>query len=249
MSEEWKDIPNYEGLYQISELGRVKNKKTQRILNPLKVSENSNLQRVCLYNSGKKRRYYIHKLVDVTFYNKEYTVEKNLYTNSEVSTIKSMYKDGYSDDEIAKVLNRSVSAIQLKRSKLDLVKTFLENRIWEHWEVEYLKKNYKIVNIYAMMERLGRSRSSILHKATRIGITISKRHNLTERKKQADNIQKLANQGYYAAEISKMLRISKQTIHNQIKEFELTMIDGHKTERYLLKREKSAAEFWAKGRG
>lgn len=32
MEEIWKDIEGYEGLYQISNLGRVKNIKTKRIL-------------------------------------------------------------------------------------------------------------------------------------------------------------------------------------------------------------------------
>ena len=32
MQEIWKDIENYEGLYQVSNLGKVKNVKTQKIL-------------------------------------------------------------------------------------------------------------------------------------------------------------------------------------------------------------------------
>ena len=33
MKEKWKDIPNYEGLYQISDKGRVKNSKNQILKN------------------------------------------------------------------------------------------------------------------------------------------------------------------------------------------------------------------------
>lgn len=32
MKEEWKDIENYEGLYQVSSFGRVKRLNTNRIL-------------------------------------------------------------------------------------------------------------------------------------------------------------------------------------------------------------------------
>ena len=32
MEEIWKDIPNYEGLYQVSNLGNVRNKKTKKHL-------------------------------------------------------------------------------------------------------------------------------------------------------------------------------------------------------------------------
>ena len=31
-NEVWKDIPNYEGLYQVSNLGNVRNKKTKKYL-------------------------------------------------------------------------------------------------------------------------------------------------------------------------------------------------------------------------
>lgn len=31
-NEAWKDIPDYEGLYQVSNLGNVRNKKTKKLL-------------------------------------------------------------------------------------------------------------------------------------------------------------------------------------------------------------------------
>ena len=34
MIEEWKDIPNYEGLYEISDLGNVKSIYSNKILKP-----------------------------------------------------------------------------------------------------------------------------------------------------------------------------------------------------------------------
>lgn len=32
MTEIWKDIPNYEGLYQASNLGHIKNTRTDKVL-------------------------------------------------------------------------------------------------------------------------------------------------------------------------------------------------------------------------
>lgn len=73
MEEIWKDIPGYEGLYQVSNLGRVKSilrsdkyySSKGRILTP----EKSTLGylRVCLYSQSIPKRQFIHRLVAQTF--------------------------------------------------------------------------------------------------------------------------------------------------------------------------------------
>ena len=71
MKEVFKDIPGYEGLYQVSNLGRVKslnpygNKEKERILKPQK-SKNGYLQLV-LFKNKLKKMYYVHRLVATTF--------------------------------------------------------------------------------------------------------------------------------------------------------------------------------------
>lgn len=77
MEETWKDIPNYEGLYQVSNLGRVKSLKRfknnhgakQLVEEKIKSVEmsNSGYLQVCLYKNGKGNLKYIHKLVANTF--------------------------------------------------------------------------------------------------------------------------------------------------------------------------------------
>ena len=65
MMEIWKDIKGYEGLYQVSNLGRVKSlKNREKILNPF--SDNNYLN-VDLFKNRKKKRYKIHRLVAITF--------------------------------------------------------------------------------------------------------------------------------------------------------------------------------------
>lgn len=64
MKEKWKDIPNYEGLYQISDKGRVKNSKNQ-ILKSNKRYDG--YEKVNLSKNGKKKTYYLHRLVVNTF--------------------------------------------------------------------------------------------------------------------------------------------------------------------------------------
>lgn len=176
-------------------------------------------------------------------------MERRFYSKQEISIIKLMYKSGCSDDEIAKALNRTPIAIKIKRQRLDLAKRFVEKRNWEEWETEYLKENYEKIGISAIMEHLGRSYNSVVVKAAKNNIRTKKRCSLEERKKQADDIQKLANEGYYASEISKKLRINDTTVYSRRVEFGLKIIDGHDTERYQLKMEKLSKMFWAKGRG
>nr|DAQ59816.1 MAG TPA: homing endonuclease [Caudoviricetes sp.] len=69
MDEIWKDIEGYEGLYQVSNLGRVKslsNLKTKRekILVPIK---NKGYFYVRLFRSGKSKRVYVHTLAASAF--------------------------------------------------------------------------------------------------------------------------------------------------------------------------------------
>ena len=66
MKEVFLDIPNYEGLYQISNLGNVKNIRTGKLLKNFGVGEG--YRGVELYNinhDGKK--FYLHRLVAQSF--------------------------------------------------------------------------------------------------------------------------------------------------------------------------------------
>lgn len=73
MEEVWKDIPNYEGLYQVSNLGRVKS--LSRMMQKRKCVEtikkptlsNKGYYRLPLYNNGKVKYYAIHRLVAELF--------------------------------------------------------------------------------------------------------------------------------------------------------------------------------------
>ena len=69
MIEVWRDIRGYEGLYQVSNLGRVKSIPRERtkggILKPLK--DTTGYLSVNLYKNGKIKRYKIHRLVANNF--------------------------------------------------------------------------------------------------------------------------------------------------------------------------------------
>lgn len=99
MKEIWKPIKNYENYYEISNLGNVKNIKTQKIL--IGDKNNMGYRRVILYNPIKKR-FFIHRLVAYHFCN---GYKPNLIVN---------HKDGN------KLNNRANNLEWVTRSENDL---------------------------------------------------------------------------------------------------------------------------------
>ena len=77
MDEIWRDIEGYEGLYQVSNLGRVKALPKycfngsgnwlmqERILSPITTTRGYFY--VCLYKAKQQRRFFIHRLVASAF--------------------------------------------------------------------------------------------------------------------------------------------------------------------------------------
>ena len=69
--EEWKDIPGYEGEYQVSNMGRIKSlhdrygNYRERLLKPIK--NKGNYLRVNLFKNGKQKTCLIHRLVAMAF--------------------------------------------------------------------------------------------------------------------------------------------------------------------------------------
>ena len=81
-NELWKDIPNYEGYYQVSNQGRVKNSKTNYILKnwvagQRKSRPKNNYFAVELSKDGAKSTKYVHVLVALSFLDSQY-LDKNL---------------------------------------------------------------------------------------------------------------------------------------------------------------------------
>ena len=81
MIEEWKNISGYEGLYQVSNLGRIKslshrsNHRNELILKPAIVQ---GYKKVNLCKNGKSKIYPVHRLVAIAFIeNKENKPEVN----------------------------------------------------------------------------------------------------------------------------------------------------------------------------
>lgn len=65
MEEIWKDIKDFEGLYQISNFGKVKNSRTNRILKNKK--DKDGYLYVILSKKSKIKALKIHRLVGIAF--------------------------------------------------------------------------------------------------------------------------------------------------------------------------------------
>ena len=69
MSEEWRDVVGYEGLYQVSSEGRVKSFKwnKERFLKP-RGNRGGYLQVNLYAGGGKPKKFYVHRLVCEAFH-------------------------------------------------------------------------------------------------------------------------------------------------------------------------------------
>lgn len=64
MAEKWADVIGYEGLYEISTLGNVRNKRTAKLL---QFGSSGNYLSVMLYKDGRCKRISIHRMVALAF--------------------------------------------------------------------------------------------------------------------------------------------------------------------------------------
>jgi integrase/recombinase XerD len=65
MAEQWRDIPGYDSVYQVSDLGQVRNTKTSKLLQPV-IFKNGRIY-VTLSGGGFQRKCTVHSLVAAAF--------------------------------------------------------------------------------------------------------------------------------------------------------------------------------------
>jgi len=67
--ENWKDVKDYEGHYQVSDLGRVKSFKRSEIIIKKPSKDAFGYYYVCLSKNGEVKTIKVHKLVAIAFLN------------------------------------------------------------------------------------------------------------------------------------------------------------------------------------
>lgn len=101
IKEEWKDIENYEGLYQVSNLGRVKSLKMrshgkyvdrEKILKPTKINEKGYLS-VQLQKEQKGKRHLIHRLVAKAFVENDDPINKKYINHIDENITNNTYSN------------------------------------------------------------------------------------------------------------------------------------------------------------
>ncbi len=72
MNETWKPVPGYEGLYEASDFGRIRNVErldsiNHRIKSRVMVASKDKYEKVNLRKDGVMRRFRVHRLIAITF--------------------------------------------------------------------------------------------------------------------------------------------------------------------------------------
>ena len=155
MTEEiWKDIEGYEGLYQISNLGRVKSLKhiivrnngvkqtfQEKILKtPL--CKKTGYPMVCLWFMGKEKRYSVHRLIAQAFI-------PNPENKPEINHINTIRNDNRIEN-LEWVTRTENMNNPLTKKNLSKPRNWAING-YKHWRskpIIQLTKNGEVVNVY-----------------------------------------------------------------------------------------------------
>ena len=118
MAEEWRDIKNYEGLYQISNYGRVRSflkKDISSYGKILKPTENKGYLQVGLHKNKKGKKFFVHRLVARAFI-------KNLEGKPQINHIDGNKKNNNVNN--LEWCNNSENQIHAYKTGLKKTKTF-----------------------------------------------------------------------------------------------------------------------------
>jgi len=90
MAQQWRDVAGYDGIYQVSDLGQVRNTQTSKILQPVKI-KNGRLY-VSLCSDGFQKKCTVHSLVAAAFLGecpsgREITHKDGNYTHNELTNL------------------------------------------------------------------------------------------------------------------------------------------------------------------
>lgn len=98
--EIWKPVLDYEGIYEVSNIGRVKSLKfgKEKILKPLNAGRDRNYHQVILCKNKEKKQLFVHRLVYEAFVNRipeGLTIDHidNIADNNKVENLQLMTRE------------------------------------------------------------------------------------------------------------------------------------------------------------
>ena len=171
--EQWRDVEGYDGMYQVSDLGRVRSFKfgKVRVLRPGKTKDG--YLRVDLYRNGKYKHFFVHRLVAQAFI--ENDDETKIYINHRdecksdnriwnLEYCTAQYNNTYNDIHHRRIVNRIRSNYKRNAIK-DLynpemsinenIKVFRTNGIsCSSWTVIRLRKDLGLIDHKTKLDKI-----------------------------------------------------------------------------------------------
>ena len=145
MEEIWKDVPDYENIYQVSNLGRIKSlsRKTEqndkkRFVKTkiLKQQINRNGYKVVtLRKNNKRKEYKVHRLVLYGFVGKSDLIVNHLDLNKQNNKLENLEYCTYSDNTFHYFSN-------IKKPKIDYYKKEVIEEYLNGYSMKYISRKY-----------------------------------------------------------------------------------------------------------
>lgn len=158
--ELWKDIPNFENLYQASNLGNIRSLYTNKILK-YEISKNGYCQ-VMLCKDKKRKLLYVHRLIAITYLD---NYSEDLQVN---------HKNGIKTDNRIENLEMVTCKENIQHSfknKLQISKKGKEHPLYKKYG--FLNKTSKKVNQYDLEGNYIKTWNSIMDIERELGINNS----------------------------------------------------------------------------
>ena len=156
MKEIWKDIPGYDGVYQVSSFGKIRNSKM------LILKQNTikgNYKRISLHKNKKIKNYLVHRLVGEVFIpnplnkkeinHKDFDPTNNCVDNLEwvTSSENSKYSYDYSKNQCKREINRNFCKEKFSKEVLQFDKNNNFIKKWSSIHQINNKLGYSVSNI------------------------------------------------------------------------------------------------------
>lgn len=145
MEEVWKDIPEYENSYQVSNLGRIKSlarktnqadKKRYTKEKILKQQKNMNgYMEVTLRKNNVRKHYKVHRLVMVAFHGEAKLIVNHIDCNKTNNNVENLEYCTYQENTIHYYSNR-------KKPKIDFYKKEITKMYLDGYSIKEISRHY-----------------------------------------------------------------------------------------------------------